>query len=130
VLHESEQLKDEFISIAAHELRNPLAAIHGFASMLVVQTALGHGPVLADWQQEAIAEIRSATSRLNTLTTDLLEVTRIQAGRMELHPTPQDLVALVRRCLVRAQATTTRHTLRLEAPAEPVLLEVDGLRLE
>ncbi|HEV2460535.1 MAG TPA: PAS domain-containing sensor histidine kinase [Ktedonobacterales bacterium] len=130
LLQEAEQLKDEFISIAAHELRNPLAAILGFASMLDVQTAAGRGPVLADWQQEAIAEIMSATARLNALTDDLLEVTRIQAGRLELHLTPQYLVPLVRRCVTRAQATTTHHTLTLEVPAEPVLLEVDGLRLE
>jgi signal transduction histidine kinase len=130
VLQEAEQLKDEFISMAAHELRNPMAAIMGFASMLSTQTSRGQGPALADWQHEAIAEIESATARLNELTTDLLDVTRIQAGRLELRPTRQDLVALVRRCLNRLQMTTVRHSCTLEAPEEPILIEVDGLRLE
>jgi PAS domain S-box-containing protein len=129
-LQAAEQLKDEFISIAAHELRTPLAAIQGFASMLVVQTGLGRGPELADWQSEAISEIEAATRRVSELINDLLDATRIQAGRLELHTTPLDLVTVLRRCLARMQSTTTRHTLTLEAPDAPVLLEADGLRLE
>ncbi len=53
-LKEAERLKDEFIGIAAHELRTPLAVVKGFAQMLIVQTASGKGPKLADWQMEAI----------------------------------------------------------------------------
>ncbi len=126
----TEQLKDEFVSMAAHELRTPLAVIQGYADMLSVQTARGHGPELADWQQEAIAEIESATMRLNALVQDLLEATRIQAGRLALHPVALELVALVRRCLTRLQLSTTQHTLTLEAPNDLVLLAADGLRLE
>lgn len=136
-LQAAEQLKDEFISIAAHELRTPLTAIQGFASMLSVQTALGHGPELADWQTEAIAEIEEASARLNGLINDLLDATRIQAGRLELHRIPLELVALLRRSLARIQTATTRHTVTLvvetmdlEAPDESVLLEADGMRLE
>src|SRR5271165_4727884 len=49
-LKEAERLKDEFIGIAAHELRTPLAVIKGFSQTLIVQTAHGKGPELADWQ--------------------------------------------------------------------------------
>ncbi|HEV7125972.1 MAG TPA: GAF domain-containing protein, partial [Ktedonobacterales bacterium] len=63
-LNESERLKDDFIGIAAHELRNPMAALKGFAQMLTVQTARGHGPALAEWQQEAVRAIDQATARL------------------------------------------------------------------
>ncbi|HEY6285085.1 MAG TPA: GAF domain-containing protein, partial [Ktedonobacteraceae bacterium] len=56
-LKEAERLKDEFIGIAAHELRTPLAVIKGFAQTLIVQTAHGKGPELADWQMEAIQDI-------------------------------------------------------------------------
>ena len=129
-LQEAEQLKDEFISIAAHELRTPLTTIQGFASMLEVQM----GPELADWQHEAIAEIEVASMHMNALITDLLDVTRIQADRLELHLVPLDLVATVRRCLARVQATTGRHSLALEVETiseqEQVLLEADELRLE
>ena len=105
-----EQVKDQFITVAAHELRTPLTAIMGFASMLTVQTRLGHGPELADWQQEAIGEIEEASGRMNTLVKDLLDVTRIQAGRLELDLAPLDLIAAVRRCVARFQLSTARHT--------------------
>lgn len=116
LLQAIEQLKDEFISLATHELSQPLAVIQGFASMLRVQTARGHGAPLDDWQQEAIGELESAAARLNELTNDLLDVTRIQAGRLQLQLAPQDLVALARRCLAQLQLTTDKHTLTLEAP--------------
>jgi PAS domain S-box-containing protein len=125
-----EQIKDQFITVAAHELRTPLTAIMGFASMLTVQTRLGHGPELADWQQEAIDEIEEASGRMNTLVKDLLDVTRIQAGRLELNLAPLDLVATLRRCVARFQLSTDCHTLTVEAPEEPVLLDADGPRLE
>lgn len=126
----AEQLKDEFVSLAAHELRTPLAGLLGYASMLRVQTANGHGPDLADWQQEAIVEIESATARLNMLVEDLVDATRIQADRLALHLVPLDLVVHVRRCLNRLQLTTSQHTLSLDVQDEPVLLAADGLRLE
>ena len=130
----AEQLKDEFISVAAHELRTPLTAIQGFASMLEVQTRLGRGAELVDWQSEAITEIQVATARMNALVNDLLDVTRIQADRLELHLAPVELVAMLRRCLARLRLTTEQHTLRLEVetltPDEPVLLEADSMRLE
>ena len=130
----TEHLKDEFISVAAHELRTPLTAIQGFASMLEVQTALGRGAELVDWQQDAIAEIQVATARMNALVNDLLDVTRIQADRLELHLAHLELVAMVRRCLARLRMTTELHTLTLEVEAleadEPVVLEADSMRLE
>jgi signal transduction histidine kinase len=126
----AEQLKDEFVSLAAHELRTPLAGLLGFSSMLRVQTANGHGPTLSDWQEEAIVEIETAANRLNELVNDLIDTTRIQADRLTLHLVPIDLVAHVRRCLNRLKLTTTRHTLTLDAPEDPVLLAADGLRLE
>ena len=130
----AERLKDEFISVAAHELRTPLSAIQGFASMLEVQTALGRGAELVDWQQDAITEIQVATARMDALVNDLLDVTRIQADRLELHLAPVELVSMLRRYLARLRLTTERHTLTLEvettSPGEPVVLEADGMRLE
>jgi PAS domain S-box-containing protein len=130
----AEQLKDEFISVAAHELRTPLSAIQGFASMLEVQTALGRGAELVDWQQEAITEIQVATARMDALVNDLLDVTRIQADRLELHLVPLELVAMLRRCLARLRMTAELHTLVLEVEAreaaEPIVLEADSMRLE
>jgi PAS domain S-box-containing protein len=129
-LQATEQLKDQFIAIAAHELRTPLTAIKGFASMLGVQTRLGRGPELADWQDEAIGEIEEASTRMNDLVNDLLDATRIQAGRLELDLVLLDLAAAVHRCVTRYQVSTTCHTLTVEASDEPVLVEADRSRLE
>ncbi len=129
-LKEAERLKDEFIGIAAHELRTPLAILKGFAQMLLVQTARGKGPELVDWQVEALQGIDQATARLVELTEDLLDVTRLQAGRLTLHLEPTDLVALASRVVTRLQMTTEQHTLSLHTPLEHLVVHVDLRRME
>ncbi len=129
-LKEAERVKDEFIGIAAHELRTPLAVIKGFAQMLMIQTNRGKGPALADWQTEAIADIDSATSRLVELTEDLLDVTRLQAGRLELQLEPTDLVALVKRVVARFQVTTQHHHLTVSTAQQHLVSNVDPRRIE
>ncbi|GAC1398075.1 MAG: hypothetical protein NVSMB49_05220 [Ktedonobacteraceae bacterium] len=129
-LQEAEQVKDEFISIAAHELRSPLAVLKGFAQTLLIQTARGNGPALAEWQMESLQSIDQATLRIVELTEDLLDVTRLQAGRLEFLTEPTDLVALVHRVLKRSQGTTDNHTLSLHAAQEHSVVPVDARRLE
>jgi PAS domain S-box-containing protein len=129
-LKEAEYLKDEFIGVAAHELRNPLGALKGFADMLVYQTARGRGPQLAEWQREALEEIEQATARLDKLTEDLLDVTRLQAGRLALSPTSTDLVGLARQQVRQAQMTTERHALSFETSLSSLVVEIDRVRIE
>jgi signal transduction histidine kinase len=114
VLKEAEYLKDEFIGLAAHELRTPVAALKGAVGTLLHQTRAGRGSQLADWQQEMLQEIDVATDRLTGLTDELLDVTRLQAGQLALHPAPTNLVALVKRIMQRLQSTTSRHRLALQ----------------
>ena len=129
-LKEAERLKDEFIGIAAHELRSPLAVVKGFAQTLILQTKRGKGPELADWQMEAIEDIDQATSRLVELTEDLLDVTRLQAGRLELHFEPTDLVALVQRTVARFRVTSEQHTITVNATPEHLVVMADHRRIE
>jgi signal transduction histidine kinase/GAF domain-containing protein len=129
-LKEAERLKDEFIGIAAHELRSPLAVVRGFAQMLIMQTRRGKGPKLADWQMEAIQDIDQATSRLVELTEDLLDVTRLQAGRLELQVEPTDLVALVQRTVARFHVTTEHHRISVDAAPEHIVIMADPRRIE
>jgi PAS domain S-box-containing protein len=118
VLKEAEYLKDEFIGLAAHELRTPVAALKGAVGTLLHQTRAGRGSPLADWQQEMLQDIDVATDRLTELTDELLDVTRLQAGQLSLHRAPTNLVALVRRIMQRLHSTTNRHQLTLKmAPA-------------
>ena len=129
-LKEAERLKDEFIGLAAHELRTPLAILKGFAQTLLVQTARGKGPELAEWQKEALQGIDQATARMVELTEDLLDVTRLQAGRLELHLAPMDLVPLVQRLVMRMQMLTEKHLLSVQSTSLHLLVYGDSRRLE
>ena len=129
-LKAAEQLKDEFISIAAHELRTPLAILTGFVQTLLNQTARGKGPQLAEWQQQSLQGIDLATDRLVDLAEDLLDVTRVQAGRLELQREPTDLVSLARRVQARRQLTTERHTLTLVTALPRLVVQADPRRIE
>lgn len=129
-LKEAERLKDEFIGIAAHELRNPLAILKGYAQTLLVQTARGHGPELADWQMESLQSIDQAATRLAELTDDLLDVTRLQAGSLALHIEAVDLVKLTQRVIARLQMTAPQHTLTVTCPSQPQVVYVDSRRME
>jgi signal transduction histidine kinase len=130
-LKEAEYLKDEFIGIAAHELRNPLAVLHGCAQTLIVQTARGKGPELSIWQKEAIQDIDQATGRLVELTEDLLDVTRLQGGRLELNINAGDLVSLTRRVVQRLQPTVdSKHPFIMHSEVEFLVAQIDTRRVE
>ncbi len=129
-LKEAEYLKDEFVGIVAHELRTPLAALKGFADMLLVQTARGRGVALAEWQREALEEIELATTRLVKLTEELLDVTRLQAGRLHLQRTPINMVPFAQRVATLLQQTTTQHRLEVRTTQPELLADIDPGRIE
>jgi signal transduction histidine kinase len=129
-LKEAEYLKDEFIGIAAHELRTPLAALKGYTEMLLVQTARGHGPALAPWQQETLEELKEATERLVSLSENLLDVTRLQAGQLQLQQIPTKLVPLVQRVVSRCQQTTNQHQIEVHTPQAALMANIDPGRID
>lgn len=129
-LKETERIKDDFLSIAAHELRTPLAILMGFAQTLLVQTARGKGGELAGWQIEALQGIEHAGQRMTENVSDLLDVTRLQAGRLELIREPTDLITMARRVAKRLQVTTHTHTLLVHTDQEYVIVEADSRRTE
>lgn len=80
-----------FVSMAAHELRTPLAVMHGYADLLLGEVL---GP-LNDGQRESLLTLRHGSDRLLEMVNHLLDLTRLEAGRMELVLNPLDLGALV-----------------------------------
>jgi signal transduction histidine kinase len=98
--------------------------------MLLTQTARGHGAHLAEWQQEALEEIKQATARLSTLTEDLLDVTRLQAGRLLLQCAPTNVVALVQRVATQMQQTTARHQIEVSTTRPVLVANIDVKRAE
>jgi signal transduction histidine kinase len=92
-LRRLDDLKSQFVSVAAHELRNPLTAILGYVEMFLDED---FGPLSGE-QSEYLGIVYGAGRRLLAITNDLLDVTRIEAGRIDLVLQPIDLGALVGR---------------------------------
>jgi signal transduction histidine kinase len=90
-LQRLDTLKSSFVSVAAHELRSPLASIHAYLELLVD----GAFDPLTSAQHDAVMVVIGGTRRLLDITEQLLDVTRIEAGRMEIVLQPTDLGALL-----------------------------------
>lgn len=85
-LREADRLKDEFMAVVSHELRTPLTAITGYADILLRKLS---GP-LNDRQERQVSGVRDAARRLLALINDLLDVSKLEAGTLELHLTAID----------------------------------------
>jgi signal transduction histidine kinase len=91
-LKEVDQMKDDFVSMAVHELRSPLTVIRGYVEML------GEGEGLKDAGRIHLRNIDQAAVRLSGLIGDILDVAKLQEGRMSFNPTsfdPDTVVASV-----------------------------------
>lgn len=95
-----ERAKDEFLATASHELKTPITTLGGYLELLQHQLARIEGPDL-DRLIRYTSTAQSELRRLRRLSEDLLEVARIQAGRLSLHPAPLDLAALTRETVAR-----------------------------
>ncbi|MCC6628010.1 MAG: sensor histidine kinase [Chloroflexi bacterium] len=121
--------RDEFLSVAAHELKTPVAGLKGSAQLL--QRAEASGRLESERLQRGLARIVEASDRLTALTDDLLDSTRIRLGQLALRAEPLDLAALTRTIVERTQAgLDSRHRLELTLPDEPVQIVGDASRLE
>ncbi len=125
-LLESDRRKDEFLAMLAHELRNPLAPIRTAAQYLAER-----GPAQPDlqWAREVIAR---QVRRLTRLVDDLLDISRIAQGKIELRREPVDVGAVVARAveMSRDLVARRRHELSVTLPATPPWITADPLRLE
>ena len=110
------RLKSEFISMVSHEFRTALTGIQGFSELMHV------GDLDAAEMRKLAAEILSDAQRLNRLIGDMLELDRIEAGRMPFRFVPVDLCSVAVAAVERARASTSKHliTLRLD-PALPCI---------
>ena len=90
-LKQLEQLKDEFVFIAAHELRTPVAAMKGYLQLILDGTT---GPI-PDATRSFIEKVIASNQRLIQLVNDLLEVARSQAGRLTIKVVPTDITPTI-----------------------------------
>lgn len=123
-LREADARKDEFLATLAHELRNPLAPIRNALHVLRRRTA---DPALAPLHDIVDRQLR----QMVRLVDDLLEVSRITRGKVELHLEDLDIASTLRGAIEtsRPLIDAARHTLTVELPAEPVHIRGDSVRL-
>jgi two-component system CheB/CheR fusion protein len=118
--------KDEFLATLAHELRNPLAPIMN--AVQTMQLCAGHSATV----EQALAVADHQVHHLARLVDDLLEISRITRGKIQLHKVPVNLAFLVQRAVegVRPLLDARGHDFAVGLPLEPVLLDADPTRLE
>ena len=123
--------RDEFLSIASHELRTPLSTLKlqtaGLSRWLSRASLPEHEPHLL----KHFAVIDRQVARLEKLTTELLDVSRISSGRLELHREPFNLVVLVREIVERFRADQARGSSSIVFESAPsVVGEWDPFRID
>ena len=128
-LEEANKLKDQFLSMASHELKTPITTIRGQAQLgllrLKKQTDLSPELVPA---RSALERIEQHTYRLNSLVDDLLDLSILSSGKMKLRSTRCDLGEVCRE-VTGEQQTLSGRTIALELPASTVLVQADCDRI-
>jgi len=127
-LEEANRLKSEFLANMSHELRTPLNSIIGFAKLMY------HGRVgpMSDAHREYLGDILNSSNHLLQLINDVLDLSKIEAGRMEFYPEPVVLAQLIGevRDSVRALAASKRITLTIEVSPQCVDIQLDPGKLK
>ncbi len=123
---EADRLKSTFVSVVSHELKTPVATILGYAETLARPDA--------NWSPQEVRNmattIAEEVKRLDRLITDLLDVSRLQAGALPLAEEKVALDVIARRVAQRFQSQTDRHEIVVRFPPDFSLVRGDGMRLE
>ncbi len=127
-LKDADRRKDEFLATLAHELRNPLAPIRNAVHVLRHD---GIATIKEKRDFNLLAMIERQVEHLIRLVDDLLEVSRITRGKIELKKAKVDLVDVLSHALEMAQPMIERggHLLHVEMPPEPIFVDGDSVRL-
>jgi signal transduction histidine kinase/ActR/RegA family two-component response regulator len=124
-LRDADRRKDEFLAILAHELRNPLAPIRN--SLHILRMTRQHHPAA----ERVSAMMERQVGHMVRLVDDLLEVSRITRGKIELRKEPVEVDAVLRSALETSQPLieAAAHRLTLAVPPEPLVVDGDPVRL-
>lgn len=126
-LEAASQNKSAFLASMSHELRTPLNGILG-ASELLLQGLFGD---LEERQREYVQDIRESGEHLLSLISDVVDLSRVEAGQLGLQAEPLDVALFMEGCaaVVRGFATARKLTFDVEPPSEPVTITADERRL-
>jgi signal transduction histidine kinase len=124
-LRNADRRKDEFLAMLAHELRNPLAPIRT-ASEILARTVPRQTPA-----QAAVAVIDRQVTHLTRLVDDLLDVSRITQGRIQLQRQPAEIASIVAQAMesVESLIREKRHQATLISHPQPLYVDGDSARL-
>ena len=120
--------KSAFLANMSHELRTPLNAVIGFSEVLLD----GHFGPLNPTQQEYLGDIHASGRHLLDLVEEILDLSKVEAGKMDLHPSAVDLPAVLSQTLAMLREKAVRHhvTLSLDAASAPRTAVADERKLK
>jgi PAS domain S-box-containing protein len=119
------QAKSVFLATMSHELRTPLNAILGFAELLEVEMS-DRG--IHDWDTD-VQKIRRAGSHLLDLISAVMDLSKIEAGRMELQPVSFDVSEVVQDVAASVEALAAKNRIEVRVVCEPAMVHADKMRL-
>jgi signal transduction histidine kinase/PAS domain-containing protein len=123
-LEELNRLKTDFLSTAAHELRTPLTSIRGFSEILLTRQ------LDPERLKRYLTLINAQSTQLSTIIDDLLDISRLEAGRgLEISSRPIDVAQVLNEALTPFIEAATRHQIRVEAPQAFPAIVGDPFRL-
>lgn len=122
------EMKDRFISEASHELRTPMTSIKGSLELLLG----GYAGELSEPAMELLGICLTAVDRLVRLVNDLLDIAKIEAGEMELHLEPMNIIESINRSVRSINSLAQSHKVSIEVNSPKTIPEVlaDRDRLE
>ncbi|MBA3531904.1 MAG: GAF domain-containing sensor histidine kinase [Ardenticatenales bacterium] len=120
--------REQFLTVASHELKTPLTTIKGYIDLLLRRAArTGNVP---ESTLHSYQVLEREVGRLTRLMDMLLDLSRLHAGRLHLEQEPVDLAGLAHRVVTTLQPTLPKHELALEGADQVLLVYGDALRLE
>ena len=126
-LKRANEAKSEFVSIVSHELKTPMTSIKGYADLLFKGTA----GEISEMQQKFLRVIRSNVNRMNALVSDLLDISRIESGRLRLYTRSIPIKAIVDEVVqtMHERIKAKDLTLTVEVADDLPPVQADGDRL-
>jgi len=117
--------RTQFIATASHELRTPIFSLGGFLELLADEE------LDEDTRRQFIEQVRGQVDRLTKLTTELLDLSRLDSGALELHPEQTDVGVLAREVSQEFTPALARHrsSMEVSVPARPIEVECDPERV-
>jgi hypothetical protein len=126
--------KSQFLANMSHELRTPLNSILGFSQLLEMQGAnsVGRAGTLTDRQREYLRWIRDGGEHLLDMVNDVLDLSKIEAGKVELERKPFDTAMLIRRVLTTVRSLAAKKHIHIDTviDADLGLLDADEVRVK